>query len=128
MWLMLQQENPDDFVIATRETHTVREFLEEAFNLLGLNWEDFVEINEKYKRPAEVPSLLGDPSKSKNILNWEAKTKFKDLVKMMLASDIKEKMQEVGHLSMNGEKRSDDFYIEKGKELARGLKNENKLE
>ena len=128
MWRILQHDTPDDFVIATRETNTVREFLEEAFNLLDLNWQDFVKISDSYKRPAEVPALLGDPSKAKNILNWEPKIKFKDLVKMMLATDIKEKMQETGHLSMNREKRSDDFYIEKGKELARKLKNENKLE
>jgi len=128
MWLILQQEYPDDFVIATRETYTVREFLEEAFNLLDLNWEDFVEISEKYKRPAEVPALLGDPSKAKNIFNWEPKVKFKDLVKMMLATDIKEKLEEFGNLAANDERMSDDFYVERGKELARKLKNENKLE
>jgi len=128
MWLILQQEYPDDFVIATRETYTVREFLEEAFNLLDLNWEDFVEISEKYKRPAEVPALLGDPSKAKNIFNWEPKVKFKDLVKMMLATDIKEKLEEFGNLAANDERMSDDFYVERGKELVRKLKNENKLE
>jgi len=128
IWRILQHDEPDDFVIATKETHTVREFLEESFNLLNLNWKNFVEINEKYKRPAEVPALLGDASKAKNILNWEPKIKFKALIKMMLAADIKEKMQEAGYLPMNGENRSDDFYIEKGKELAMKLKNENKLE
>jgi len=128
MWRILQHDTPDDFVIATRETHTVREFLDEAFSLLNLNWEDFVEISDNYKRPAEVPALLGDASKAKNILNWDSKTKFKDLVKMMLAADIKEKIQEAGYLSINGEGKSDEFYIEKGKELAGRLKNENKLE
>lgn len=88
--------------------------------MLGLNWEDFIKISDQYKRPAEVPALLGDSSKAKNILNWEPKIKFKELVKMMLASDLKEKMKEMGIVPFN-EEHPDDFYIEKGKELARGL-------
>lgn len=91
MWMILQQDRPDDFVIATEETHTVREFLEEAFSLLGLNYTDFVEISDRYKRPAEVPALLGDSSKAKKILGWAPKTKFKDLVKMMIEDDLNEK-------------------------------------
>lgn len=120
IWRILQHDEPDDFVIATKETHTVREFVEEAFRLLGLNWEDFVKTNEQYKRPAEVPALLGDSSKARNILNWEPKIKFKELVKMMLASDLKEKMREKGLVPIS-EEHPDDFYIEKGKELAKKL-------
>lgn len=91
MWKILQQEKPDDFVIATEETHTVREFLEEAFSLLGLNYTDFVEVSDRYKRPAEVPALLGDSSKARRVFDWNPQTKFKDLVKMMVESDLKEK-------------------------------------
>jgi GDPmannose 4,6-dehydratase len=89
MWLMLQQPEPDDYVIATGETHTIKEFLTEAFNLVGLNWQDYVGIDQKYFRPAEVELLLGDYSKAKSKLNWEPKTKFKDLVKIMVEHDLK---------------------------------------
>jgi GDPmannose 4,6-dehydratase len=89
MWLMLKQEKPDDFVIATGETHTVREFLEEVFGLLGLDWRRFVEIDERYFRPAEVDFLLGDASKAAKILNWKPKVTFKALAKMMTEADLK---------------------------------------
>jgi GDPmannose 4,6-dehydratase len=89
MWLMLQQPKADDYVIATGETHSVREFLEEAFGIVGLDWQKYVEIDQKYFRPAEVDLLIGDPSKAKKILGWEPKVKFKDLVKMMVEADIK---------------------------------------
>ena len=89
MWLMLQQPTPDDYVIATGETHSVREFLEEAFGIVGLDWQKYVEIDPKYFRPAEVDLLIGDPSKAKEKLGWEPKVKFKDLVKMMVEADIK---------------------------------------
>ena len=89
MWLMLQQPTPDDYVIATGETHSVREFLEEAFGIVGLDWQKYVEIDQKYFRPAEVDLLIGDPSKAKEKLGWEPKVKFKDLVKMMVEADIK---------------------------------------
>ena len=89
MWLMLQQPAPDDYVIATGETHSVREFLEEAFGIVGLDWQKYVEIDQKYFRPAEVDLLIGDPSKAKKKLGWEPKVKFKDLVKMMVEADIK---------------------------------------
>ena len=89
MWLMLQQPAPDDYVIATGETHSVREFLEEAFGIVGLDWQKYVEIDQKYFRPAEVELLIGDPSKAKKKLGWEPKVKFKDLVKMMVEADIK---------------------------------------
>ena len=89
MWLMLQQPTPDDYVIATGETHSVREFLEEAFGIVGLDWQKYVEIDSKYFRPAEVDLLIGDSSKAKEKLGWEPKVKFKDLVKMMVEADIK---------------------------------------
>jgi len=89
MWLMLQQSEADDYVIATGETHSVREFLEEAFGIVGLDWQKYVEIDSKYFRPAEVDLLIGDSSKAKKKLGWEPKVKFKDLVKMMVEADIK---------------------------------------
>lgn len=122
MWRILQHEEPDDFVIATNETHTVRDFVQEAFNIFGLNWEDFVEISDKYKRPAEVPALLGDYSKAKKLLGWEPKTKFKDLVKMMVISDLKEKLEEIGLVPIDGVEKPDDFYLNKGIELVSKLK------
>ena len=125
MWKIMQQEKPDDYVIATEETHTIREFVEEAFNMLGLNWENFVKSSDSYRRPAEVPALLGDPTKAKNVIGWEPKVRFKELVKMMIASDLKEKLQEKGLLPVGLLQMPDDFYIEKGRELARRLKNEN---
>lgn len=89
MWLMLQQDKPDDYVIATGETHTVREFLEETFSYLGLRWQDYVVYDEKYIRPAEVDLLIGDATKAKKKLGWEPKTKFHELVKIMVDSDMK---------------------------------------
>lgn len=88
MWLMLQQDEPDDYVIATGETHTVREFLEEAFGFVNLNWEDYVEFDERFLRPAEVDLLVGDYSKAKEKLGWEPKVKFKELVKLMVEADL----------------------------------------
>ena len=89
MWLMMQAEQPDDYVIATGETHSVREFLAEAFGHLGLDWERYVEIDPRYFRPAEVDLLLGDPTKARTILGWEPKVSFKELVKIMVDSDMK---------------------------------------
>ena len=89
MWLMLQQETPDDYVIATGETHSVREFCEAAFSRLGLDWQDHVEIDPKYHRPLEVDLLVGDASKAKVQLGWEAKTKFQDLVSLMVDADLR---------------------------------------
>ena len=88
MWLMLQQENPDDYVIATGETHSVEEFVEEAFSLLGLNWRKHVEIDQRYIRPTEVDLLLGDYSKAKKKLAWEPKVSFKELVRIMVEADL----------------------------------------
>src|SRR4051812_20933776 len=84
MWLMLQQEKPDDYVIATGETHSVREWIEECFNILGLDWKKYVDTDPRYLRPAEVDLLLGDASKAKKELKWEPKVKFKQLAKMMI--------------------------------------------
>jgi GDPmannose 4,6-dehydratase len=89
MWLMLQQEIPDDYVIATGETHTVEEFLIEVFNYAGLNISDHVEIDERLFRPHEVPLLLGDPTKAKEKLGWEPRVKFKELAKMMYDEDLR---------------------------------------
>jgi GDPmannose 4,6-dehydratase len=89
MWLMLQQDQPDDYVIATNETHSVREFLEEAFGHAGLDWRKHVEIDENYFRPAEVDVLIGDYSKAKRKLGWQPKTTFNDLVKLMVDADIR---------------------------------------
>lgn len=88
MWLMLQAEEPDDYVIATGETHSVRELLDEAFGHLDLDWQKYVEIDPLYYRPAEVDLLLGDSSKAKRVLGWEPKVKFKDLVRLMVEHDL----------------------------------------
>ena len=87
MWLMLQQEKPDDYVIATGENYSVREFLELAFDLVGLNWEKYVEIDPRYLRPAEVDILLGDASKARRVLGWKPEVSFEELVAMMIDSD-----------------------------------------
>ncbi len=88
MWLMLQQDQPDDYVIATNETHSVREFLEVAFAHAGLDWQKYVEIDVRYYRPAEVELLIGDASKAKSKLGWEPKTKFTELAKLMVDADV----------------------------------------
>jgi len=88
MWLMLQQETPGDYVIATNETHSVREFLELAFAYAGLDWREYVRIDPRYLRPSEVDLLQGDYSKAKRELGWEPKTKLADLVKLMVDADI----------------------------------------
>jgi GDPmannose 4,6-dehydratase len=88
MWLMLQQDTPDDFVVATGETHSVREFVEESFKCLDLDWEELVEHDSRYERPAEVDLLIGDPAKAKEKLGWEPKVKFKDLVRIMIDADL----------------------------------------
>lgn len=88
MWLMLQQEHPDDYVVATGETHTVKEFAEETFRIAGLNLEDHLVIDQRLFRPHEVPLLLGDATKAKNKLGWTPKTKFKDLVRVMFDAEM----------------------------------------
>ena len=94
MWKMLQHETPDDWVLATGKSYTVRQFLETAFKFVELNWNEYVQTSEKYLRPNEVDYLLGDSSKAKKNLNWQASTTFEDLVKMMVVSDIKLAKQE----------------------------------
>ncbi len=88
MWRILQHHTPEDFVIATNETHSVREFVEEAFQTAGLDWKLFVRLDQQYKRPYEVPYLKGDYTKAKQVLGWEPKTKFKELVKIMVETDV----------------------------------------
>jgi GDPmannose 4,6-dehydratase len=90
MWLMLQQERPDDFVIATGECHTVREFLDHAFGYLDLDWHEHVEIDPKYFRPAEVDELRGDMSKARRLLGWEPKVRFPELVRLMVDADLED--------------------------------------
>jgi GDPmannose 4,6-dehydratase len=88
MWLMLQREQPDDYVVATGETHSVREFLEEAFSCVGLDWKDHVVVDTKFFRPAEVDVLLGDPTKARSLLGWKPRVDFKGLVRMMVEADL----------------------------------------
>jgi GDPmannose 4,6-dehydratase len=90
MWRMLQHDEPDDFVLATGETHSVREFIEVAFAHVALDWEERVEIDPKYFRPSEVDVLLGDYSKAKEKLGWEPTVTFEGLVKMMVDADVKQ--------------------------------------
>ena len=89
MWLMLQQDKPDDYVIATNETHSIREFLDLAFGHVNLDWHDYVEFDERYLRPAEVELLIGDSTKARKQLGWEPSVTFKELVELMVDSDIK---------------------------------------
>jgi GDPmannose 4,6-dehydratase len=103
MWLMLQQDKPDDYVIATGETHSVQEFLDLAFNYVNLDWHDYVEFDERYLRPAEVELLIGDPTKAKQKLGWEPTVTFKQLVAIMVEADL----QALGHSSTNGSTAQD---------------------
>ena len=96
MWLMLQQERPDDYVIATGEMHTVEEFVEAAFGFHGLDWREHVEIDSRYFRPAEVDALCGDASKARERLGWEPRVKFAELVRMMAQADIEAEMRRGG--------------------------------
>jgi GDPmannose 4,6-dehydratase len=88
MWRMLQADKPDDYVLATNETHTVKEFVVEAFGHVGLEWEKFVKYDARYERPAEVDLLIGDPAKAKRDLGWEPKVRFKELVQIMVDADL----------------------------------------
>ncbi len=100
MWLMLQQDEPDDYVIATGETYSVKDFLDESFGYADLDWKKYVEISEKYFRPAEVDLLIGDPSKAKKKLGWKPKINFKQLVHMMVDSDLKQNGLRLGNISL----------------------------
>lgn len=95
MWLMLQQDEPDDYVVATGETHSVQELVEIAFRHVGLDWRDHVVVDEKYVRPAEVDLLIGDASKAREKLGWRQEVSFEELVRMMVDSDL----ERVGRLS-----------------------------
>ena len=88
MWLMLQQDNPDDYVLATNHAHSLEEFLDCAFKVVGLDWRDYIEQDERYMRPAEVPYLKGDASKAQEQLGWKPKTSFESMVKIMVENDI----------------------------------------
>jgi GDPmannose 4,6-dehydratase len=98
MWLMLQKDQPDDYVISTGETHSVREFLELAFSYVNLNWEDYVEFDERYLRPSEVELLIGDSTKARQKLGWTPSVTFEELVSLMVEADL----QALGHTSPNG--------------------------
>ncbi len=97
MWSMLQQDKPDDYVIATGESHSVREFCEEAFSVAGLDYKDYVKVDKQFFRPVDVNYLLGDPAKAKSKLSWKPKTSFKELVKMMVDADIEKYKEPMKH-------------------------------
>lgn len=101
MWLMLQQEQPDDYVVATGETHSIREFLTLAFDVVNLDWQDYVAFDERYLRPTEVDLLIGDPTKAKQALGWEPSVSFEQLVKLMVEADL----QALGLVPLNGSTR-----------------------
>ncbi len=105
MWLMLQQDEPGDFVIATGETYSIRDFLDIAFQYVGLDWNDYVAFDERYLRPAEVDLLIGDPSKAKKVLGWEPEISFDGLVKLMVDSDL----EAIGLKSMTGKEKGLDI-------------------
>jgi len=102
MWLMLQQEKPDDYVCATGETHTIREFCQECFGLLGLDWEKYVKYDTRYERPSEVELLIGDASKLKKQIGWEPKVKFKELVRIMTEADLELARRELAYSGIDG--------------------------
>jgi len=96
MWLMLQHDQPDDYVIATGETHSVRELCEEAFSYVGLDWQRYVVVDPRYYRPAEVDLLVGDASKARRVLGWEPTVTFKQLVRLMVDADLQALQEELG--------------------------------
>ena len=109
MWLMLQQDEPEDYVIATGETHSVKDFLEEAFEYAGLDWQDHVEIDPRYFRPTEVDVLIGDSSKAEKKMGWKPKVRFKELVRLMVDADMKKE-----ELRLNGyanSKQEEDYVV-----------------
>ena len=100
---MLQQDQADDYVMATNETHSVREFVQASFELLDLDWEEYVDYDQRYERPTEVDLLIGDPAKAKRQLNWEPKVRFKDLVKIMIDADLVLAKQELAYQQATGQ-------------------------
>ena len=107
MWLMLQQEKPDDFVIATGESRSVRDFCEAAFSHVGLDWKNYVELDARYERPAEVDHLIGDASKAETKLGWKPKVRFEELVKIMVEADRK-----LAHLESSGSSSAVEAGVE----------------
>ncbi len=103
MWLMLQNDQADDYVIATNETHSIEEFCREAFSLLDLDWKEFVKYDKRYERPSEVDQLLGNPAKAKKQLGWEPKVRFKELVKIMVEADFLLAKQELAYKEASAE-------------------------
>ncbi len=97
MWLMLQQDRPDDYVVATGETHSVREFCQAAFACVGLNWEQYVKVDPKFYRPAEVDLLVGDAGKAHRVLGWQPSVTFNDLVRIMVEADLARLRQQGNH-------------------------------
>jgi GDPmannose 4,6-dehydratase len=113
MWLMLQQDEPDDYVVATGETYSIREFLDVSFNYVNLDWQNYVEFDERYLRPAEVELLIGDPTKAKQKLGWEPSVTFEQLVALMVEADL----HAIGLSSPNGNGSQlvdDNAYIRQG--------------
>ncbi len=112
MWLMLQQDEADDYVVATGETHEIREFLDISFNCVNLNWQDYVEFDERYLRPAEVDLLIGDPTKANQKLGWKPSVTFEELVALMVEADLR--ALELSSSNGNGpalfEKEKDSAY------------------
>jgi GDPmannose 4,6-dehydratase len=102
MWLMLQAEEPDDYVVATGQTHSIREFLDLSFGMLDLDWKEHVEIDPRYYRPTEVDLLLGDATKAREKLGWEPRIAFPELVKIMVDHDLELAQQEQAALDFNG--------------------------
>ncbi len=102
MWLMLQQDQPDDYVIATGETHSVREFCQEAFDYVGLDWEKYVVSDPKFYRPAEVDMLVGDASKARRVLGWQPSVTFRQLVRIMVDADLAALQQQGNHTPQVG--------------------------
>jgi GDPmannose 4,6-dehydratase len=90
MWLMLQQDSPDDYVVGAGEAHSVREFIELAFSHAGLDWKEFIEVDPRYFRPAEVDCLMADASKARRVLGWEPTVNFKELVRIMVDADLQD--------------------------------------
>lgn len=118
MWQILQHSEADDFVIATEETHTVKDFVKEVFSLVGLDYEKHLEVSDQFNRPAEVPALLGDSTKAKRILGWAPKVKFKEIAQMMVEADLKEKLESLGLVPIEpGVQREQGYYLEKAKEI-----------
>jgi GDPmannose 4,6-dehydratase len=101
MWMMLQQSTPDDYVIATGETWSVKQFLEKAFGYVGMDWNEYVEIDPRYFRPAEVDLLIGDSAKARKVLGWKPKTSFDDLVRIMVRADLEDQTGQVGPKAMS---------------------------